>query len=329
MTTQSTPNRFSHTPVMLTEVVELFGVVPAGVLVDATVGAGGHAQALLSSRDDLDLVGLDRDVQALAAATRTLEPFGERVTLRHARFDHLGEELASLGIAEVVGVLFDLGVSSPQLDVDERGFSYHRRGPLDMRMDATQSTTAAHVVNEYPEEDLVRILHTYGDERYAKRIAREIVRRRPLSTTAELADAVRDAVPAAARRAGHPARRTFQAIRIEVNSELDVLPLALDQAIDALVPLGRCAVLSYHSGEDRIVKEQFRAAAGEREPAPPRGLPVEPTIRARVRLMGRRARKPRAEEIVANPRAESARLRAVEKLASTSADTVQTKMVRG
>ncbi len=259
----SDPTPFMHEAVMVHEVVEVFRPVPSGVLVDATVGAGGHAEALLDSRGDVELIGLDRDGAALAAAASRLEHFTERVTLRRARFDELAGELADLGRSQVSGVLFDLGVSSPQLDVAERGFSYHQEGPLDMRMDRRDPATAAAVVNSYDEHRLAGLLRRYGDERYSRRIARAIVEARPIETTTQLAEVVLGAIPAAARRGGrNPARRTFQALRIEVNRELELLPVALDQALDALVPSGRCAVLSYHSGEDRLVKEHFRRAIG-------------------------------------------------------------------
>jgi 16S rRNA (cytosine1402-N4)-methyltransferase len=306
---------FRHEPVMVDEVAELFSPVPGGVLVDATVGGGGHARAVLESRSDLSLLGLDRDERALSASAARLAPYGDRVRLRRARFDELATELAAMGGADVSGVLFDLGVSSPQLDEADRGFSYRQPGPLDMRMDTRQARRAHDVVNGYDEERLVRVIRAHGDERFARRIARAIVAARPIEDTAQLADVVRDAIPAAARRrGGHPAKRTFQAIRIEVNDELDVLAPALDQAIDALATGGRCAVLTYHSGEDRIVKEAFRRATGEDRPAPA-GLPVEPEP-ADVRLVWRRARRPSAPEIARNPRAESARLRAVERVAT-------------
>ena len=213
-----------------------------------------------------------------------------------------------------MGVLFDLGVSSPQVDRPERGFSYAVDGPLDMRMDRTQPTTAADVVNLYDERRLARVVARYGDERHAGRIARGIVGARPLRTTGELVDVIRASIPAPARRrGGHPAKRTFQAIRIEVNGELELLPEAIDQSIDVLVPAGRCVVLAYHSGEDRIVKDRFAEAATGGCVCPP-GLPCTCGAQAVVRLLNRRARRPRPDEVARNPRAESARLRAVERL---------------
>ena len=305
---------FIHIPVMADRIVEIFRPVPTGVLVDATVGGGGHARLLLEARPDLRLVGIDRDPAALAAAAEVLAPFGDRVTLRHARFDDLETVMTEVQ-PPVSGVLFDLGVSSPQLDRGERGFSYRHDGPLDMRMNPSDQWTAADIVNGYPEVELVRMLQEHGDERFAIRIAAAIVASRPIETTAQLAAIVRDAIPAAARRrGGHPARRTFQAIRIEVNRELDILPTAIDAALELTAPRGRVAVLSYHSGEDRIVKERFRHAVTGGCTCPP-GLPCVCDAVQTVRLLRPGAWKPTAAEVQANPRAESARLRAVEKLA--------------
>jgi 16S rRNA (cytosine1402-N4)-methyltransferase len=310
---------FLHRPVMVDEVVELMRAVPPGVVVDATVGAGGHARALLEARPDISLVGLDRDGDAIAAATHALAGFGGRVLLRRARFDEITTTLRQreeeTGLREdISGVLFDLGVSSPQLDRPERGFSYRVDGPLDMRMDRRDTVTAAGVVNGYSEDELARVLREHGGERFSRRLARAIVDRRPLDTTGELVEVIRAAIPAPARRrGGHPAKRTFQAIRIEVNGELRLLPGALDQAIDVLVPGGRCAVLAYHSGEDRIVKQRFVRAASGGCTCPP-GLPCTCGAIATVRLLGRRARRPSASEVATNPRSESARLRACQKL---------------
>lgn len=313
-----------HEPVMAGEVVELLRPVPPGLVVDATVGLGGHARALLAQLDHVRLLGLDQDADAVAAAAAALVDFGERAHLRRARFDQLAQILEETGEGMsdeggVSGVLFDLGVSSRHLDRAERGFSYRADGPLDMRMDRSRPTTAADVVNTYDEARLARVLRDYGDERYAHRIARAVVAARPLSTTAELAEVVRAAIPAPARRrGGHPARRAFQAIRIEVNQELDVLGPALDQAIDALRPHGRCVVLSYHSGEDRIVKERLRSAATGGCTCPP-GLPCVCGARPRLRLLAR-GRPPTPIEVARNRRAESARLRAAEKLGGDGGD---------
>lgn len=300
---------------MVDEVVAALSPVPTGVLVDCTVGGGGHAAALLTARPDLRLVGLDQDDEALAAAAERLAPFGDRAQLRRARFDQLRSTLEDLGHDHASAVLFDLGVSSPQLDVPDRGFSYRQDGPLDMRMDRRQRRTAADVVNGYAEGDLARVLRTYGDERFATRIARAIVAARPLTRTTELADVVRDAIPAAARRTGgHPATRTFQAVRIEVNEELTILAGSIDQAIDFLAPGGRCAVLSYHSGEDRVVKSRFRHHASGGVDVPP-GLPLPDGVTPSVRLVRAVRKQPGAAEAETNPRARSARLRVVERVA--------------
>jgi 16S rRNA (cytosine1402-N4)-methyltransferase len=305
---------FVHRAVMVDLVVELFAPVPPGVVVDATVGGGGHAEALLDAHHHLSLVGLDQDPAAIDAATERLQRFGDRATVRHSRFDELRVVLGELGHDAASGALFDLGVSSPQLDRAERGFSYRAPGPLDMRMDPGRPVSAADLVNGAPESELARLLHAYGDERYARRISTAIVAARPITSTGQLADVVRDAVPAPARRrGGHPARRTFQAIRIAVNDELAILPASLDDAIDLLVPGGRCVALAYHSGEDRIVKDRFRLAASGGWTGPSH-LPTPPDVHPNVRLLRRAAWRPTADEIAANPRAEAARLRAVEKL---------------
>jgi 16S rRNA (cytosine1402-N4)-methyltransferase len=309
---------FLHIPVMAEEVVELFRPVPPGVIVDATVGGGGHARRLLEARPDVRILGLDRDPRAVAAAAAHLAPFADRVTLIRSRFDHLEQIMSDLAIRddELSGVLFDLGVSSPQLDEPERGFSYRWDSPLDMRMDPDDPWAAGDVVNGYQEAELAHVLAAYGDERYARRIAKAIVEARPIETTAELADIVARAIPAPARRrGGHPAKRTFQAIRIEVNRELDILPGALDRAIEKTRAGGRVVALAYHSGEDRIVKDRFRHAATGGCTCPP-GLPCVCDAVATVRLLRPGALKPQAAEIAMNRRAESARLRAVEKLAS-------------
>ena len=308
----STP--FIHHPVLVGLIVELFEPVPPGVVIDATLGGGGHARALLMARPDLSLVGIDRDRQALAAARGVLAPFGDRVTLRQARFDSLATVMTDLHNPPVSGVVFDLGMSSPQLDRAERGFSYRNEGPLDMRMDQTELISAADVVNGYDEARLIDILNKGGEDRYASRIAKAIIAARPVETTAELATIVRDAIPAPARRrGGHPAKRTFQAIRIEVNRELAILPSALEQAIDLTQPGGRIIAMAYHSGEDRIVKEVFRKAATGGCTCPP-GLPCVCDAVQTVRLVRPGAWKATAAEVAANPRAESVRVRAVEKL---------------
>lgn len=304
---------FEHEPVMVDEIVDLFGPVPEGTVVDATVGGGGHAAALLDAHPHLRVAGLDRDPDAVEAATTRLARFGDRASVHHARFDRIADVVAELGIS-VSGVLFDLGVSSPQLDRGDRGFSIRHDAPLDMRMDPTGGRTAADIVNSYTQEELVTMLHTYGDERHATRIARAIIANRPIETTGRLVEVIRDAIPAPARRTGgHPAIRSFQAIRIEVNEELAILQPAIVAALAVLVPGGRCAVLAYHSGEDRIVKRTFRDAATGGCTCPP-GLPCQCGAVPTVRLLKRGAWKSSKDEVVRNRRAESARLRAVEKL---------------
>ena len=298
---------------MESEIVAVFATVPPGVVLDATLGGGGHAGAILDSRPDLRILGLDRDPAALAAAIAGLERHRDRLVTSRRRFDDLRIAMADLHIDHLSGALFDLGVSSPQLDVGERGFSYRNEGPLDMRMDPDAPWTAADVVNGYDERELVRIIRRYGDERFASRIAKAIVAARPIESTTALAAVVTSAIPAAARRTGgHPAKRTFQAIRIEVNAELEVLPEAIDAAIEATVPGGRIAVLSYHSGEDRIVKERFRAATGACE-CPP-DLPCVCGAVQTVRLVRGVPRTPAPDERQANPRSASARLRVAERI---------------
>jgi 16S rRNA (cytosine1402-N4)-methyltransferase len=307
---------FAHEPVMVDELVAVFAPVPAGTLLDATLGGGGHAEALLDSYPRLSILGLDRDEEALRAARRRLRRFGRRARSVHSRFDRLDEVIAEAGVGSLSGALFDLGVSSPQLDDAERGFSYRNEGPLDMRMDRRDGRSAADVVNDYDEVTLARVIHEYGDERFAGRIARAIVAGRPITTTTQLAAIVTAAIPAATRRTGgHPAKRTFQALRIEVNSELDQLPHALDQAINATMPTGRVAVLTYHSGEDRLVKQHFADAASGACTCPP-GLPCVCGAVATVRRV-RAPRTPTAEQAERNRRARSARLRVVEKLGTT------------
>lgn len=304
---------FSHDPVMCGEVVDTFSSVPAGYVLDATLGGGGHSEAILESRDDLRILGLDRDPAALAAATARLLRFGDRVRTHRCRFDDLGRAMDAHDIAELSGALFDLGVSSPQLDQTDRGFSYRGDGPLDMRMDTDAAWSADDVVNGYAEHELVRIIQQYGDERFAKRIARAIVAARPIETTNRLAEVVTGAIPAAARRTGgHPAKRTFQAIRIEVNGELDAIPDAIDAAIDRLVPGGRIAVLAYHSGEDRIVKDRIRHAETGGCECPP-DLPCVCGAIQTVRVV-RAPKRPSAIEQAANRRATSARFRVAERL---------------
>ncbi len=307
-----------HEPVLLERTIELLRPRSGGVYVDATVGLAGHAERLLEASAPAGrVVGLDRDPAALTLARARLAWADDRFVPVAASFADLGEVLAGLGLEAVDGVLYDLGSSSLQLDDPKRGFSYRHDAPLDMRMDPTRGRTAAEVVNTYPRAELARVLRAYGEERFAGRIAAFIDRgrrTRPISTTGQLAELVKAAIPAAARRTGpHPARRTFQALRIEVNGELAALRASLPQAIDLLTPAGRVVVLAYHSLEDRIVKRTFaEAAAGE---VPPTRLP-ERLVRRTPRLvvLTRHPETPGAAEIEANPRAESAKLRAAEKL---------------
>lgn len=316
-----------HVPVLLSRVVELLTpalrrpVDRSPVMVDATVGLGGHAAALLAEHPRLVLVGLDRDQQALDLAERRLAAFADRIRLVHAVYDRLTDVLAELGFDRVDGVLFDLGVSSLQLDSAERGFSYARDADLDMRMDQTTGPTAADVLNTYSREELTRILREYGEERHAARIAAAIVRRRattPFTRSGELVDLVYATVPAPARRTGgHPAKRTFQALRIEVNGELDALRRALPAAVDALAVGGRIVVLAYHSLEDRIVKRELVERATSRTPP---DFPVElPEHQPELRLLTRGSEGASAEEIAQNPRAASVRLRAAERIREVAA----------
>ncbi|MGY1632107.1 16S rRNA (cytosine(1402)-N(4))-methyltransferase RsmH [Geodermatophilus sp. SYSU D01186] len=310
-----------HVSVLLDRVSELLGPACAAqgaVLVDATLGLAGHSLALLRAHPALRLVGLDRDPDARAEAARRIEAAGcsDRVTLVPAVFDELPDVLDRLGIEEVQAVLFDLGVSSLQLDRPDRGFSYAADAPLDMRMDPAAPRTAADVVNTYSVADLTRVLRVYGEERFASRIARAIERERarePFTRTGRLAELVRESIPAATRRTGgHPAKRTFQALRIEVNDELGVLERALPAAIEALAVGGRIAVITFHSLEDRIVKQTLAAGATDRTPPE---LPVPlPEHGPTLRLLTRGGEAPSAEETEVNPRAASARVRAAERI---------------
>jgi 16S rRNA (cytosine1402-N4)-methyltransferase len=311
--------RYRHVPVLLGRVLELLSpalTAPGAVVVDATLGMGGHAEALLVAHPQARLIGIDRDTDALALATARLAPFETRITLVHAVYDQLPVVLDELGLSEVDGILFDLGVSSLQLDETERGFSYSHDAPLDMRMDRTTGQTAADVVNTYSAAEIARVLRVYGEERFASRIANAIVEERtrePLVSASRLADLVRDSIPAATRRTGgHPAKRTFQALRIEVNAELAALERAVPAAVAAVRVGGRVVVLSYQSLEDRLVKQVFAAGAASTSPAE---LPVElPDHAPRLRLLTRGADQASAAEVAANPRAASVRLRAIERI---------------
>ena len=315
-------DRGQHLPVLAGRVTALLSPALAAdgaVLVDATLGRAGHARALLEACPGLFLVGIDADVAAIEAAGELLAPYAERVTLVHARYDEIPAILAASGPsapAHVMGLLFDLGVSSPQLDDPARGFAYAQDAPLDMRMDQTAERTAADIVNGYPPAELARILHEYGEERFARRIADAVVRERaraPITSTQRLSAIVKDAIPAATRRTGgNPAKRTFQALRIEVNDELGTLRRALPAALDVLAVGGRVVVLAYHSLEDRIVKRELVRRSADQTPP---GLPVPAATAApQFRLLTRGAERPASEEVTGNPRAASARLRAAERI---------------
>jgi 16S rRNA (cytosine1402-N4)-methyltransferase len=308
----------THVPVLLERCLELLAPAlarPGAVHLDATLGLGGHAEAVLSAHPGVRLIGLDRDGEALAIAGRRLERYADRIHLVHAVYDELPEVLDRLGLDGLDSVLFDLGVSSLQLDEAGRGFAYSKDAPLDMRMDRSTGVTAAEVVNTYPAGDLARVLRVYGEERFAGRIVAAVIRERqtaPITSSVRLASLVRDAIPAAARRTGgNPAKRTFQALRIEVNGELAALEHALPAALDALRPGGRIAVLAYHSLEDRLVK---RALVARSKSTAPIDLPIEPAGSGPwARLLTRGAELPGDAELEANPRAASARLRAAER----------------
>jgi 16S rRNA (cytosine1402-N4)-methyltransferase len=321
-----------HQPVLRDRVVELLEPAlrePGSVCVDGTLGMGGHAEGILERCPEARVVGIDRDQEALDLAGSRLAPYADRLTLVHAVYDEFAAVVESLGLATVDAALFDLGVSSLQLDEEDRGFAYRVDAPLDMRMDQSSGVTAADVLNTYDVGELTRILRDYGEERFAQLIARAVVRERerePFRTSGRLVELLRAVIPAASQRSGgHPAKRTFQALRIEVNGELAAWERALPAAVDALAVGGRVAVLSYHSLEDRITKRVL--AAGARSSAPP-GLPVElPEHAAYLRLLTRGAEEPTPAEVEGNPRAASARLRAAERVRATG--TAATRGPRG
>ena len=309
-----------HVPVLADRVTALLVPAldaPGAVLVDATLGRAGHARALLEACPGLLLIGVDADLAAIEAARDLLAPYAGRVTLVHARYDDIPAIVAEIpGPTRLMGLLFDLGVSSPQLDDPARGFAYAYDAPLDMRMDLTKDRTAADIVNDYPAAELARVLRDYGEERFARRIADAVVRERsrtPITSTLRLSAIVKDAIPAATRRTGgNPAKRTFQALRIEVNDELGTLRRALPAALDVLAVGGRVVVLAYHSLEDRIVKRELVARSADQTPP---GLPVlAAASTAQFRLLTRGAERPDSEEVAGNPRAASARLRAAERI---------------
>ena len=322
---------YQHVPVMAGRVTALLlpaltNPAPGGqppVLVDATLGRAGHSRALLTACPGMVLIGIDADEAAIEHGRALADEFPGRVTLAHAFYDQIAEIVAGAGHRRIQGVLFDLGVSSPQLDDTSRGFSYSQDAPLDMRMDRSAGKTAEEVVNTYPVAELARVLAVYGEERFARRIAEALVReraRQPVTSTLRLSAIVKDAIPAAARRTGgNPAKRTFQALRIEVNDELGTLRRALPAALDLLTPGGRFAALAYHSLEDRLVKRALAARVAD--PVPP-GLPVRASdvlagtgpAGPEFRLLTRGAERPDNDEVTGNPRAASARLRAAERI---------------
>lgn len=313
-----------HVPVMLDRCLDLLAPAisrPQAVVIDGTLGMGGHSEAMLERFPDLTLIGIDRDLMAHQLAGERLRRFGDRFIPVHAVYDEIPRAMAEAGVTEVDGVLFDLGVSSMQLDERERGFAYSYDAPLDMRMDNTEELTAAVVVNEYEEFELRRIIRQWGEEKFASRIAQKIVAARavkPFETTGELVKVIQQAVPVAAqRKGGHPAKRTFQALRIEVNHELDALERAIPEAISALNLGGRCVAMSYHSLEDKIVKRAFTARATS---SAPKGFPVElEEHKPELKIITRGAEPPTETEIEENSRAASAKLRAVEKTKVTKA----------
>ena len=288
------------------------------VIVDATLGLGGHTEALLERFPTLKVIGIDRDADALTRATARLAPFADRLFTKHASFDSIVDVVASFGYSEITGALFDLGVSSMQLDERNRGFSYSHDAPLDMRMDRTQSLTAAEIINTYEPGQLVRILRSYGEEKFAVRVVESIVKARavaPLNSTIELAALVKNAIPAATRRTGgNPAKRTFQALRIETNDELGAITRALPSALKLLGIGGRLVVMSFQSLEDRIVKDLFVASTTS---GTPRDLPFElPELAAKFSLVIKGSETPGAQELEENSRSASVRLRAIERVAA-------------
>lgn len=313
-----------HVPVLLDRVVALLAPAlaqPGSTYIDATLGLGGHSEAVLAACPHAHVIGIDRDANALRMAGERLSAFGDRVTLVHSVYDEIAQVLDDLGRTGVDAVLFDLGVSSMQLDVRERGFAYAQDAPLDMRMDDTEGLTAADVLNTYSVVELTRILREYGEEKFARRIAQHIVRDRevePFTTSGRLVELLYAAIPAPARRVGgHPAKRTFQGLRIEVNDELNVLRRAIPAAIDAVVVGGRVVVESYHSLEDRLVKQAFNAVT--RSEVPP-DMPVVPAgMEPTFHQVTRGAEKAVEPELSDNPRAASVRLRAIERLRFTGA----------
>jgi len=309
---------FEHTTVLLNEAVEGLNIKSDGIYVDCTLGGAGHSSLILTKLGaGGKLYAFDQDETAIANAKEKLSEYGDRLVIIKSNFLHLKEELEKRGIYKVDGVLYDLGVSSPQLDTPERGFSYHHDAPLDMRMDNEADISAYDVINHWAYEDLVRIFFRYGEEKFSKQVARKIEAARavkPVETTAELVELIKEAIPAPARRkGGHPAKRIFQAVRIAVNDELAVFEQSLEQAIDLLNPMGRISVITFHSLEDRICKAAFKKAS--ETPNLPPGLPIIPDeYKPILKLVSRKPILPSEEELEQNNRARSAKLRIAEKL---------------
>ncbi len=311
-------SEFHHVSVLLEECIEALSIKPDGIYVDGTLGGAGHSSRIAAELTTGRLIGIDRDPVALEAAGERLKPFADRVALVHSNFDEMDTVLKDLGISGVDGILMDLGVSSPQLDDGKRGFSYMADAPLDMRMDRSAALSAYDVVNSYPELELCRVIYEYGEEKFAGRIARRIVERRedkPIETTLELSGIIENAIPEKNRRTEHkhPAKRTFQAIRIEVNGELSSIAPSIEAGIERLVPGGRAAVITFHSLEDRIVKNTF-ADAAKGCICPPDFPVCVCGINPKVRIVSKKPILPSEEELRVNPRARSAKLRVAEKL---------------
>lgn len=309
---------FNHTTVLLKETIDGLNIRPDGIYVDCTLGGAGHSEYLVSQlSDEGRLICFDQDQIAIDNAKERLAPYLDRVTFVHSNFRYIQQELSALGITTVDGILYDLGVSSPQLDVAERGFSYHQDAPLDMRMDQTAALTAFHVVNEWDYSDLVRIFYRYGEEKFSKQIARKIEEARakaPIETTSQLVELIKDGIPAAARRkGGHPAKRVFQAIRIAVNDELGAAEDSLQQALDLIDVEGRVSVITFHSLEDRLCKTLFKEKSSL--PDLPPGLPVIPEhLKPDFKLVTRKPILPSDEELEENNRSRSAKLRIIERI---------------
>lgn len=305
---------YKHESIMVAEVLSALNLNPSGIYIDGTLGGAGHSSKIAQNLTDGKLIGIDRDIESINHARRRLEIFENRFQAVHSNYVDIPDTLKTLGIHEVSGILMDLGVSSYQLDNPDRGFSYMHDAPLDMRMNQSDYKTASQIVNDYDLGDLVRVIRDYGEEKWAKKIATKIVNSRPIYTTTELAEIIKSSIPAAARRTGpHPAKRTFQAIRIEVNKELEALEIALQNAVSCLASGGRIVVISFHSLEDRIVKQTFKELAKNCD-CPPESYKCNCNRLAKVKIINKKPILPTDEEIKYNPRARSAKLRIAERL---------------